>query len=87
MRGISPLACCSVRSLIVFGVAAMVAVDSFAANLTKAMDAQAKALLGADLEITSRASFDEQAELIIHTIGGTQARETRFASMAYFPQG
>jgi putative ABC transport system permease protein len=71
---------------IVFGVAAMVAVDSFAANLTKGMDAQAKTLLGADLEITSRASFDEQAELIIHTIGGTQARETRFASMAYFPK-
>ena len=71
---------------IVFGVAAMVAVDSFAANLTKAMDAQAKTLLGADLEITSRAGFDERAELIIDGIGGTQARETRFASMAYFPK-
>lgn len=71
---------------IVFGVAAMVAVDSYSANLTQAMDAQAKALLGADLEITSRSAFGEQAELIFDTIGGEQSRETRFASMAYFPK-
>ncbi|MGJ8637997.1 MAG: ABC transporter permease [Opitutaceae bacterium] len=70
---------------IVFGVAALVAVDSFSANLNRAMDAEAKALLGADLQITSRVGFDEKAELIFSQIGGEQARETRFASMAYFP--
>lgn len=71
---------------IVFGVAALVAVDSFAANLTRALDAESRALLGADLEITSRSGFDEQAEWLFDVIGGTQARETRFASMAYFPK-
>ena len=70
---------------IVFGVAAMVAVDSFSANLTRALDAEAKALLGADLEITSRSSFDAEAERIITSIGGEQSREIRFASMASFP--
>lgn len=69
---------------IVFGVAALVAVDSFAANLTRALDAESRALLGADLEITSRSGFDEQAEWLFDVIGGSQARETRFASMAYF---
>ncbi|MFT4900842.1 MAG: putative ABC transport system permease protein [Lentimonas sp.] len=71
---------------IVFGVAALVAVDSFAANLTRAMDAEAKALLGADLQISSRSGFGEAAELMFDAIGGKQARETRFASMAYFPK-
>lgn len=71
---------------IVFGVAAMVAVDSFSANLTRALDAEAKALLGADLEITSRSSFGDEAEGIIESIGGEQSRETRFASMASFPE-
>lgn len=71
---------------IVFGVGALVAVDSFSANLTRAMDAEAKALLGADLEITSRTGFGEREELMFDSIGGEQARETRFASMAYFPK-
>lgn len=71
---------------IVFGVAAMVAVDSFSANLTRALDSEAKALLGADLEMTSRSAFSAQAERIFEGIGGEQSRETRFASMAYFPK-
>jgi len=71
---------------IVFGVGALVAVDSFSANLTRAMDAEAKALLGADLEITSRSGFGEREERMFDQIGGEQARETRFASMAYFPK-
>ena len=71
---------------IVFGVAALVAVDSFSANLNRALDAEAKALLGADLQITSRIGFDEKAEVMFAAIGGQQSRETRFASMAYFPK-
>jgi putative ABC transport system permease protein len=70
---------------IVFGVAALVAVDSFSANLNRALDAEAKALLGADLQVTSRVGFDERAEVMFSAIGGEQSRETRFASMAYFP--
>jgi putative ABC transport system permease protein len=71
---------------IVFGVAALVAVDSFSANLTGAMDNEAKALLGADLQLSSRSGFGEREEAIFDSIGGEQARETRFASMAYFPK-
>lgn len=71
---------------IVFGVAALVAVDSFSKNLNRAMDLEAKALLGADLQITSRSSFNPEAEKLFQKIGGKQAREIRFASMAYFPK-
>jgi putative ABC transport system permease protein len=70
---------------IVFGVAALVAVDSFTKNLEAGLDREAKALLGADLQITSRTGFDEKAEAIFKKIGGRQSREIRFASMAYFP--
>lgn len=71
---------------IVFGVAALVAVDSFTDNLNRALDAEAKSLLGADLQITSRSAFSERTELFLASIRGQQAREIRFASMAYFPQ-
>ena len=70
---------------IMFGVAALVAVDSFADNLNRALDREAKSLLGADLQITSRSSFTERTELFFNRLGGQQAREIRFASMAYFP--
>lgn len=71
---------------IVFGVAALVAVDSFTANLEAGLDKEAKALLGADLQVTSRTSFDETIEAVFREIGGSQSREIRFASMAYFPK-
>lgn len=71
---------------IVFGVAALVAVDSFSKNLEAGLNQEAKSLLGADLQITSRSGFDARAELIFKEVGGEQAREIRFASMAYFPE-
>ncbi len=71
---------------IVFGVAALVAVDSFTHNLNRALDAEAKTLLGADLQITSRSAFSEKTETFFKSFGGEQAREIRFASMAYFPK-
>lgn len=71
---------------IVFGVAALVAVDSFTQNLEAGLDDEAKALLGADLQITSRSGFDDTSERLFSTIGGDQSREIRFASMGYFPK-
>jgi putative ABC transport system permease protein len=71
---------------IIFGVAALVAVDSFTANLEAGLDKEAKALLGADLQITSRTGFDPAAEAIFQEIGGRQSREIRFATMAFFPK-
>lgn len=71
---------------IVFGVAALVAVDSFTKNLQAGLDQEAKALLGADLQITSRSGFGEDAEALFDRIGGQQSREIRFATMAFFPE-
>ncbi len=70
---------------IIFGVAALVAVDSFSKNLEAGLNKEAKTLLGADLQITSRIGFDEAAEAVFESVGGDQSREIRFTSMAYFP--
>ena len=43
---------------IVAGVAALVAIRSFADNLTGSIDAEAKTLLGADLELYRRRPLD-----------------------------
>lgn len=71
---------------IIFGVAALVAVDSFNKNLEAGLNKEARTLLGADLQITSRIGFDAAAESIFADIGGDQSREIRFTSMAYFPK-
>lgn len=71
---------------IVFGVAAMVAIESFGHNVRVAIDGEAMELLGADLQISSRTPFSERAELWIGQQGGEQSREVRFSSMALFPK-
>ena len=72
-------------SSIVLGVAALVAINSFGYNLEKAVDEQAKSLLGADLVITNRQPFDPETEELFGRWGGEQSREVRLASMVYFP--
>ncbi|HUF10611.1 MAG TPA: FtsX-like permease family protein [Rhodothermales bacterium] len=69
----------------VVGVAALVAIESFRANLKNAVESQARSLLGADLQISQNSPFDERVESLIDSVGGEQAREIRFTSMAYFP--
>lgn len=71
---------------IVFGVAALVAIDSFAHNLSFAIDKESMNLLGADLQVSSRSEFNEIVEEWIEGLGGEQAREIRFTSMAMFPK-
>lgn len=73
-------------SSIVFGVAALVAITSFGENLETAINDQAKALLGADMMLSGRQPFAPETEALIDSIGGEQAREILFASMAYFPK-
>ncbi|MFA6286364.1 MAG: FtsX-like permease family protein [Opitutaceae bacterium] len=70
---------------IVFGVAALVAVGSFSANLRRGIDDQAKGLLGADLVVSSRAPLAPGPERFIAGLGGEQAREITFSSMIAFP--
>ncbi|HQV30805.1 MAG TPA: ABC transporter permease [Calditrichia bacterium] len=70
---------------IILGVAAMVAIGGFGDNLESAINDQAKTLLGADLAFRSQSPFPEKIEALADSIGGEQAREIDFSSMAFFP--
>ncbi len=70
---------------IVLGIAALVAVGSLMDNLQRAIDEQAKGLLGADLAVQSRSALTPEAEQFLNELGGEQAREVMFASMIVFP--
>ena len=69
---------------IILGVAALVAISGFRANLKSALDSQAKALLGADLLLRGRQPLTGGAEALVESLGGIQAREVRFSSMVHF---
>jgi len=70
------------------GVAALVAINSFTVNLTDSVSAQARALLGADLAISSRRPFTEPVQALVDSLATTDraARVTSFAAMAYVPR-
>ncbi|MBA4137832.1 MAG: ABC transporter permease [Opitutus sp.] len=70
---------------IVLGVASLVAVGSLRDNLRSAIEDQTKALLGADLVITSRAALTEEANKFIASLGGAESREITFNSMIVVP--
>lgn len=72
-------------SAVLFGVAAMVALQSFGENLQDTVDDQAQALLGADLEVVSRVPFSERTREWLEGLGATRSDEVRFSSMATFP--
>jgi putative ABC transport system permease protein len=69
---------------IVLGVAALAAIGSLGANLERAVEEQAKTLLGADLAISSRRPFSAEEERLFAQLGGRQARQISFNSMVYF---
>ncbi len=71
---------------IVFGVAAIVSIGSFGANIERAINEQAKTLLGADLMFSSLRPFIAEVDSVIAAIGGEQVREFAFGSMALFPK-
>lgn len=70
---------------IVVGITALVAVGSFGRSLERAIEQQAKALLGADLSIGSRVRFTDEHKSFLATVGGESAREITFSSMIVFP--
>lgn len=70
---------------VVLGIAALVAIGSFGANLRVAIDDQARGLLGADLVITSRQTIPPAVWAHLATVGGEQAKEVAFSSMMVFP--
>jgi putative ABC transport system permease protein len=71
---------------IVIAVAAVVAGLSFRSALQRSTFEQSKTLLGADLALSSREPFSEEAERLIASLGGDQSRQIAFTSMAYFPK-
>lgn len=71
---------------IIAGVAALVAIRSFADNLTASVDAEAKTLLGADLELYRRQPLDAEVLAIADRFEGDRSREISLGTMAYFPR-
>ncbi len=69
---------------IIAGVAALVAILSFRADVLLTVDEQAKELLGADLEIRQNEAFSESHEALFDTLGGHQARSIEFSSMVIY---
>ncbi len=72
------------------GVAALVAINSFADNLRDSVRRQARSLLGADLALSSRrplpTSVDSLLDSLTRTPGTETARLTNFSAMAYVPR-
>ncbi len=70
---------------IVSGIAALVAIHSLKATLEEGIETQAKALLGSDLQITSRAPFKDGQIAAFTARAQRISRETSFSSMLYSP--
>jgi putative ABC transport system permease protein len=69
------------------GVAALVAINSFTANLQDSVRRQAQALLGADLVVSSRTPFSKTVEAALDSLpAAATARLTNFPAMAYVPR-
>ncbi|MGB5819901.1 MAG: FtsX-like permease family protein [Saonia sp.] len=71
---------------IILGIAAVVSIQSFSENLEQNITLQSKALMGADFIIDSRQLPNERVRAIIDSLGGADAMEVNFASMAAFPK-
>jgi putative ABC transport system permease protein len=78
-------------SAISLGVAALVAVKGFASNMQREVQNQARAMLGADVSLSSREPFGDRTEEVLDSLGAARvpvARVTSFASMAlHLPSG
>ena len=70
---------------ITLGVAAVVSVHSFSDLLKDNIASQSKALLGADYLIESDKPVNDRVMGIMDSLGGADAREINFMSMAAFP--
>jgi putative ABC transport system permease protein len=70
---------------VVLGIAALVGIASLGDNLRRTVEQQTKALLGADLTITSRKAFPEDTLAYFREVGSEVAREVALTSMVNFP--
>lgn len=70
---------------IILGIAAVVSIQSFGENLKENIALQSKSMMGADYKIEMEDAPSEEVMNIIDSLGGAQAREISFISMAAFP--
>lgn len=70
---------------IVLGIAAVVSILSFGENLKQNIALQSKAMMGADFKIDMDQEPIPEVAAVIDSLGGAQAREISFSSMAAFP--
>ncbi|MCH7874750.1 MAG: ABC transporter permease [Gemmatimonadetes bacterium] len=76
-------------SSITLGVAALVAINSFRANIEQSIKEQARTLLGSDLEITSNRPFPDSVRAVLDSAQAARVPVsylTRFSSMALAPR-
>ncbi len=76
-------------SSIAFGVAALVAIDSFAGNVTRSIRDQSRTLLGGDLSMQAGRVFPAVVDTLLDSLATQSipsARVTTFASMALTPR-
>jgi putative ABC transport system permease protein len=76
-------------SSISLGVAALVAIDSFAANVTASVRDQSRALLGGDASLTSGDRYTPKVLHVLDSLksnGIAESQSTNFASMALVPR-
>lgn len=71
---------------IILGIAAVVSIQSFSENLQENIAQQSKSLMGADFIIDSSQLPNERVQAIMDSLGGSDAQEVSFASMAAFPK-
>ena len=70
-------------SAISLGVAALVAIDSFAENVTRSIREQSRSLLGGDIEFTSRRPITKEQRAILDTV--QRRANAQFARVVTFP--
>jgi putative ABC transport system permease protein len=71
---------------IILGIAAVVSIQSFGENLKDNIQLQSKALMGADFIIDSGKPPNERVLQLMDSLGGANAKEINFTSMAAFPK-
>jgi len=69
---------------IILGIAAVVSIQSFGVNLKDNIGLKSKALMGADYKIDTDELPNKKTQKIIDSLGGANAREIKFVSMAAF---
>ena len=76
-------------SSISLGVAALVAIDSFAGNITRSVREQSRALIGGDIVFSVRNGWSPATDSVLDEFaarGATITKQTAFASMAFAPR-